>query len=302
MIELNQLRCFVATADELHFGRAAKRLNMTQPPLSRQIQLLERVIGVKLLERTSRQVSLTQAGSIFLVEARRIVRLVETATLAARQVGKGDIGRVAIGFTAVSGYSFVPRLVRMAQESLPMVALELFEMVSSAQVEGLFSGELDFALLRPPIEHAGFDVLPILREPLVAALGRDDPLTERDRLTLQDFDGRPLVMYSRLGAGYFHALLMRLFEVANVQPLLVQHVTQIHSMLGLVHAGLGAAIVPASAREMNFGDVAFRPLDTEPAAPVELWGAWHRDNQNPALAGMLSLFQAVGAVSGGLAR
>ncbi len=288
MIELNQLRCFVATAEELHFGRAARRLNMTQPPLSRQIQLLERVIGVRLLERTSRQVQLTAAGRVFLVEARRIVRLVEAATLAARQVGSGSVGRLSIGFTAVSGYSFVPALVRRASETFPMVQLELFEMVSSAQVEGLLSGQLDLALLRPPVEQAGFNVRPALREPLVAALRPEHPLAERDVLDLSDFDSRPLIMYSRLGAGYFHTLLMRLFEEVGCQPLLVQHVSQIHSMLGLVQAGLGAAIVPASAAGMHVGDVVFRPVTTDPADPVELWVVW-RDSENPMLSRMIDI-------------
>lgn len=289
MIELNQLRCFVATAEELHFGRAARRLNMTQPPLSRQIQLLERVIGVRLLERTSRQVQLTPAGRVFLVEARRIVRLAEAATFAARQVGQGNVGRLGIGFTAVSGYSFVPKLVRRAGETFPMLELELFEMVSSAQVEGLMSGQLDIALLRPPVEQAGFNVRPALREPLVAALRPEDPLALRETLTLQDFDSRPLIMYARLGAGYFHSLLMRLLEEAGSRPRLVQHVSQIHSMLGLVHAGLGTAIVPASAVDIHFGDVVFRPIETNPATPVELWVAWKIDNDNPALGDLLML-------------
>ena len=114
MFELSQLRCFVAAAEELHFGRAAARLNMTQPPLSRQIQLLERVLGVNLLDRTSRSVKLTPAGRIFLLEARRILRLAESAALAARRVAKGETGRIALGFTAASGYSFLPRLLHLA--------------------------------------------------------------------------------------------------------------------------------------------------------------------------------------------
>ena len=134
MFELSQLRCFVAAAEELHFGRAAKRLNMTQSPLSRQIQLLERILDVTLLERTSRNVALTPAGRVFLVEAQRIVRLAENAALAARRVAKGDAGKVAIGFTAVSGYSLVPGIVARARSALPNIDLELHEMVDRKSV------------------------------------------------------------------------------------------------------------------------------------------------------------------------
>src|SRR5690606_25154416 len=130
MFELSQLRCFVAVAEELHFGRAAQRLNMTQPPLSRQVQLLERILGVVLLDRTSRSVRLTPAGRSFLIEARRILRLAETASLTTRRIASGEEGRVAIGFTAASGYSFLPQLVELSRTRLPGVDLALREMVT----------------------------------------------------------------------------------------------------------------------------------------------------------------------------
>jgi DNA-binding transcriptional LysR family regulator len=119
MFELSQLRCFVATAEELHFGRAAQRLNMTQPPLSRQVQLLERILGVTLLDRTSRSVRLTPAGRAFLLEARRILRLAESAALATRRIASGEAGQIAIGFTAASGYNFLPRLVILSRPACP---------------------------------------------------------------------------------------------------------------------------------------------------------------------------------------
>jgi DNA-binding transcriptional LysR family regulator len=149
MFELSQLRCFVAAAEELHFGRAAQRLNMTQSPLSRQIQLLERILDVTLLERTSRTVSLTPAGRVFLIEARRIVRLAESASLSARRVAKGDAGKVAIGFTAVSGYTLVPQIVAQARASLPNIELELREMVSTDQTDALLTGLIDIGFVRP---------------------------------------------------------------------------------------------------------------------------------------------------------
>ncbi len=289
MFELSQLRCFVAAAEELHFGRAAQRLNMTQSPLSRQIQLLERVLDVMLLERTSRSVSLTPAGRVFLIEARRIVRLAESAQLSARRVAKGDAGKVAIGFTAVSGYDLVPQIVAQARAALPNIDLELREMVTTDQVDALLTGLIDIGFVRPPIARQEFDTAVVLHEPLVVALPAGDPRAAKSVLEPADFDGQPLIMYARQGAGYFHDMLIRLFDEAGVAPHYVQHVTQIHSMLGLVHAGLAAAIVPESASGLHLMDVQYRRLSTEPERPVELVMAWRRDNANPALGAMRRL-------------
>jgi len=289
MFELSQLRCFVAAAEELHFGRAAQRLNMTQSPLSRQIQLLERILGVTLLERTSRQVSLTPAGRVFLIEARRIVRLAESAALSARRVAKGDAGRVAIGFTAVSGYHFVPQIVAQARASLPNIDLELREMVTGDQVDALLTGLIDIGFVRPPLQRPELESFCVLNESLVVALPAGDARQSEAVLAPADFDEQPLIMYSRQGAGYFHEMLTRLFEDQQVRPVLIQHVTQIHSMLGLVHAGLAAAIVPESATGLHLMDVQFRRLATEPERPVELHLAWRRNNANPALEPMRRL-------------
>ena len=289
MFDLSQLRCFVAAAEELHFGRAAQRLNMTQSPLSRQIQLLERILDVMLLERTSRQVRLTPAGSAFLIEARRILRLAESAALSARRVARGDAGRVVIGFTAVSGYDLMPRIVAQAIARLPNIALELREMVTSEQVDALVTGLIDVAFVRPPIDRHEFESVCVLREPLIAALPAGDPRQARGVLVPADFDGLPLIMYARQGAGYFHEMLLKLFADAGAEPDYVQHVTQIHSMLGLVRAGLAAAIVPQAATSLHMTDVQFRTIRTEPENPVELVMAWRRDNSNPALAPMRQL-------------
>lgn len=289
MFDLSQLRCFVAAAEELHFGRAAQRLNMTQSPLSRQIQLLERILNVTLLERTSRQVSLTPAGSVFLIEARRIVRLADSAALSVRRVAKGNAGRVAIGFTAVSGYNIVPRIVAQARAKLPNIELELREMVSNEQVDALLTGLIDLGFVRPPVDRHEFESTCILQESLVAALPPGDVRQNKAFLELSDFDDRPLVMYARQGAGYFHNMVSRLFEEAKIFPHFVQHVTQIHSMLGLVQAGLAAAIVPESATGLHMNDVQFRRLSTRREKPVELHLAWRRDNDNPALDPMRQL-------------
>ena len=290
MFEFSQIRCFVAVAEDLHFGRAAARLNMTQPPLSRQIQLLERILGVTLLDRTSRLVRLTPAGRLFLIEARRILRLAESAALATRRVAFGDAGRISVGFTAASGYSLLPRLVALTKSRLPNVELTLYEMVTGDQIEALLTGRVDVGLVRPPIGRPDFNTRPLLSEGLVAALPRGDPRLAKTTLSLADFDAAPLIMYSMEGATYFHHMLVALFEQAGVSPIYAQHVTQIHSMLALVQANLGAALVPEAAVALHFDDVHFRPVKTWPdQRPAQLHMAWRKDNDNPPLHSFLDL-------------
>lgn len=289
--ELHQIRCFVAVADTLHFGKAAARMNMTQPPLSRQIQLLEHVLGVKLLDRTSRAVKLTPAGRVFLLEARRILRLTESAALATRRIASGEAGTIALGFTAASGYSFLPRLLLQRAARAPNIDVDLKEMVSAEQVESLLTGRIDVGLLRPPVTRGEFSTLKVASEGLVAALPFGDPRLAEASLTLKDFDRRPLIMYAPEGARYFRDMLAELFAHENVAPNGIQSLSQIHSMLALVRAGIGAAIVPEAAQSLHFDDVQFRPIVTTPAAPVELYAAWKSDNDNPALQGFLDLLR-----------
>jgi len=292
MFQLSQLRCFVAVAEELHFGRAAERLNMTQPPVSRQVQVLERILGVSLLDRTSRSVALTHAGADFLLEARRVLRLAETAAVNARRIAQGDAGRLAIGFTAASGYSILPRLIQLARRELPNVDLTLREMVTREQVEALIDGRIDIGLLRPPVNRLDFDTAPLTNEPLLAALPQGDPRLAKSELALADFDAAPFIMYSPEGAQYFYDMLVSLFRTAGVSPAFVQHMSQIHSMLALVHAGLGAALVPEAAASLHFNGVHFRPVATDPPKPVELVMTWRKANPNPSLRRFLSLRDA----------
>ena len=292
MFELSQLRCFVAAADELHFGRAAARLNMTQPPLSRQIQMLERAVGAALLERTSRSVRVTPAGRAFLVEARRILKLSESAALRAWRIAAGKAGSLSIGFTAAAGYNFLPRLIRLTCSHMPNVDLALKEMVSGEQVEGLLTGRIDLGLFRPPIDQRELESLCILQEPLVAAISSDDPRARQRSLRLQDFDNKPFIMYSTDGARYFHDLVTVLLNREQVSPKHVQYMTQIHSILALVSAGLGAAMVPAAARSLHFDGVTFRLIKTSPERPVELYLVWRKDSDNAVMSQFLELIRS----------
>lgn len=290
MFDLNQLRCFVTVAEELHFSRAAARLHMTQPPLSRQIQLLEHNIGTALFTRSNRVVRLTPAGRTLLPEARTILRLAESASLSARRVGLGEAGSVSIGFTAAAGYRFLPEAIAHLRKALPDIDLQLKEMVSHSQLEALDNGRLDLGLLRPPITRDGMRSRCVVRETLMAALPQDHPLAQQPSLKLRDFDRQPLVMYSPDEARYFYELVGRIFSRVGVAPHYEQHVSQVHSVLSLVRAGLGVALVPEAASSLRYEGIVYRNVTgLAPARPVELHMVWKDDNDNPALPQLLPL-------------
>jgi DNA-binding transcriptional LysR family regulator len=266
---------------------------MTQPPLSRQIQVLERVLDVQLLDRTSRSVRLTAAGRSFLPEALRILRLAETATYVTRQVAAGRAGVLKLGFTAASAYDFLPRLVIACRQAMPDVTLSLREMVTKDQVEAILSGQIDAGFIRPPVHHPELKAERALAEPLIVAMPADHPLAEQATLSLEDLRGAPFVGYAPHEASYFHDLLIGLFAGSGLQPRIVQQLTQIHSILALVRAGIGIALVPAAAERLRFEGLAFRPLALAAPRPAELYLAWKQENDVPLLAHLRALLHAL---------
>jgi DNA-binding transcriptional LysR family regulator len=247
------------------------------------VQLLEHRLGVELLKRSSRNVVLTTAGRCFLPEARQILRLAESASLAVQRAARGESGNVTIGFTAASGYGLMPAMITRCREKVPDVELTLKELVTTEQIQGLASGWLDLALLRPHAALSEFESRCVVREPLVAALPATHPLAHTRLPTLADFDAVPFVMYSPIEARYFHDLIAGTLSVAGVKPEYTQYTAQIHSILALVAAGLGVSLVPAAATNLRFAGVVFRPLrKVRSSAVVELHLAWRRESDNPA--------------------
>jgi DNA-binding transcriptional LysR family regulator len=288
VFSFGRLSCFIAVAEELHFGRAAERLHMTQPPLSRQIQQLEGELGVQLIDRTTRSVTLTPAGVAFLPDARRILQLAEGAAMTVKRVPAGDLGTVVVGFTAASAHVVLPLLLEEARQKLPDVKLELREMVTSVQLEGLLNGELDLGMARPPVKRPGLVSRPLLHEQLIAALPMGHPLADLGRqLTLNDLDGEDVIMYSPVQARYFNQLLISTFTIAGATPRYVQYVTQVHTMLVLVRSQIGIALVPASAATLHPEGVVFRSIGAFRERPVELDAVWRGDSTNPALLRLL---------------
>src|SRR3954453_15892050 len=197
-MELRHLRYFVAVAEELHFGRAARRLQLAQPPLSRQIQGLEQELGVRLLERTKRHVELTPAGKVFLEHARKLLTEADHAVAAARRAARGEIGRLAIGFVGAATYSALPELLRVFHTRFPDVELVLYEMTSAHQHDALREGRIEVGFVRPAIPDDTLARRVARGEPLVAALPAGHRLARRDEpIPLSDLAGEPFILFPR---------------------------------------------------------------------------------------------------------
>ncbi|PTM51912.1 LysR family transcriptional regulator [Phreatobacter oligotrophus] len=295
MFDLGQLRCFVAVADELHFGRAAMRLNMTQPPLSRQIQILERILDVQLIERSSRSVKLTPAGQSFLPEARHILGLAESSALLVKRVARGRAGSLKLGFTAASAYSYLPSLIAACRSELPDVALSLKEMVSGDQLKRLLAGEIDVGLMRPPMPPVGFRSFRVIAEPMLVALPRNHPRARQASVTLEQLAADPFIMYAPYESRYFHDLVVEILARGGLSPNYVQYLAQIHSILALVHAGVGIAIVPQAADNLQFRNVVLRPIASQKPALAELYMVWREQSTNPAIPILLDVARKMAA-------
>ena len=282
MVSFAQIRVFAAIAEELHFGRAAKRLNLTQPPLSRHLHMLEDELGVQLLERTSRSVRLTASGRAFLAEARSLLQQRENAIKVARQASARKGGAVTIGFVGATSYGYLPWLAGRIRTEMAEVEVTFEEMASREQLKAIRSGQIDFGLVRPLQVSEPVRSMRVHREGLVMALPHAHPLALRKRPELRQIEGEPFIMYSQ-GGPYMRALLASAFEANDVRPRIVQQMSQAQSILSLVSAGIGIAIVPDDARNAAFDNIVFRPVRLGPTVFAELHGIWRNDNRNGAL-------------------
>jgi DNA-binding transcriptional LysR family regulator len=280
--DLAQLTCFVAVAEELHFGRAAERLCMTQPPLSRQIQLLEHSLGIRLFERTSRVVRLTAAGRVFLTDATRLLNLAKQAEATAQRTSRGESGRVILGFTTVMGFDLMPRLIASIQRKLPDIDVVLREMVTVDQLKALESNAIDAGFLWPLASRLSLKYQTVYRDPLMAVLPLGHPLASRGTIALSDLNDLPFIMYSSEQGRYFYSLVNGLLLSSGVMPKFIQYLGQVLSVVGLVRTGMGVSIVPASVSRFHFDDVVFKPI-SQMDVIAEGRMVWRADNQNPAL-------------------
>jgi DNA-binding transcriptional LysR family regulator len=268
-MELRHLRYFVAVAEELHFRRAAERLHVSQPPLSQQIKALEDEVGVRLLTRTSRHVELTDAGRTFLQLARRTIAEAEHATEAARRVARGELGWLRLGFVDSAAYELLPQMLRTFHARYPDVRLDVRELPTEVQLD-LIGSELDLGIVRDPRleEDSPLTVTPLVREPLLAVLPDTHRLAKTARIELSDLAGEPFVMVSRAGTPTVHDHIVALCLRAGFSPHTVEEALQYSSILGLVAADYGVAVVPACVTLLRFAGVAYVPLDDPDAVSV----------------------------------
>lgn len=282
MFEFRQLQCFVAVGEELNFRRAAVRMHMTQPPLSRQVRLLEHEMQVALFVRTSRSVKLTPAGDAFLREARRLIALAENASSSAQRIARGESGLLNLGFTAGSSYSLLPRLLAHTNTYLKDIDIVLHEMLTRDQINALNAHAIDVSVLRPTPSTPNIEATCVAREMMLLAVPHGHRLAKGRMPTIKDLKGEPFITFSPADGPYFYELVERIFSSAGVPTQYVQRVGQIHSILALVSAGQGIALVPESARALHFDRVAIRKIKMPPVF-AELYLAWAKDNANPAL-------------------
>ncbi|MCF3933775.1 LysR family transcriptional regulator [Acuticoccus sp. M5D2P5] len=291
MIETRLLRSFATVADELHFGAAARRLNIAQPALSRQIQQLEARLGVTLLDRTARRVSLTAAGRAFLARARRVLADLDEAAAEARRVAEGQEGAIRVGFIHSSTYGIAPQIIRHFREHYPLVVLDLHEMPIDQQLAALLDGTIDVGILRPPLADPRLATRVLAEERFVIALPRGHPLAERERVTLRALAGERFILFTQERSPLFYERIQSMCQAAGFTPDVQQHATQIHTMVGLVAAGIGIAILPEVARNLHLPGVAFCAIEENPAA-VEVALGWRTSDTNPALAAFLAVTDA----------
>ena len=279
-MELRQLRHFVAVAEELHFGRAAERLHMTQPPLSQSIQALEADLGVQLFFRTKRTVRLTPTGKEWLPYARRVLSEATALPELARRLSQGEVGRLRMAFV-----SFLPKLISRFKESFPEVEIDLNEATSDVQIDSLLAGELDIGLMIPPPNRAmpaPLGYVPISSEELVVAVPSrwmegGSPAKENGTISFADLKDKPLVLFPRNGAPVLHDLVTRLYADHGAQPVIGQRAMQMQTIVNLVAEGMGLAFVPSCMSSLSPAGVTYVRL-REGAPKTEVGMGWRPDD------------------------
>lgn len=270
LIELRLWRQFVAVAEELHFGRAARGLHMTQPPLTQGIAQLERLLGARLFERTKRSVRLTPAGDALLPSARDLLARAQALPAQARAAAEGELGRLRLAFVSTVGFALLPQWLRAFRARHPQVQMELIESTGDVQLEAFARGDIDagFMLHSPGFAPPGLQHLQVAREPLVLALPEAHALAHAPRLNLAAVLAQPLVIFPRRIVPSLHDAILGMYHAAGREPRIAQEAIQMQTIVNLVSAGLGLAWVPESVRQFQRSGVVYRQVGGKQAASV----------------------------------
>jgi DNA-binding transcriptional LysR family regulator len=296
-MELRHLRYFVAVAEELHFGRAAARLHLSQPPLSRQIRELEEELGVCLFERDRRRVALTSAGSAFLAEARDILSRSDRAGERVRRVSRGELGEIDVGFVTSATTEVFAAILRDFRRARPDVEVHLYDQMPQQQLDGLRAGRLDVGFLRPPIPDPLLRHECVWRDALALALPADHPLAKEERVRWTDITREPFVGVPWQQSPGFHSVFYEACRAAGFVPQIKQYANDLPTVIWLVSIGTGVAVVTAGLASLARPSVAFRPLEPS-GPPVEMVVAWRRNETSPVVDAFLEVTRStVGAAS-----
>lgn len=291
-MELRHLRYFVAVAEELHFGRAAERVHIAQPPLSQQIRRLEDELGVQLFDRTKRRVELTLAGRAFLGEARQTLARAEQAVRAAQQASRGEVGELAVGFVGSATYLIVPLVLRTFRHRFPKVELLLEELSPAEQAERLRLGQIHVGFFRSVSDDEALTFEWILEERLVMALPKSHRLARQHRVELAKLAGDSFVLFPRAIGPGFYDLIVSQCRRAGFTPRVALEASSVQTIVGLVAAGMGVALVPASCQNFRRAGVIYKAI-REPGPTVKMAVAWRRDDRSPVLRAFLEVVREV---------
>ena len=285
-MELRQVQAFLAVAEEMHVGRAAERLAVNQPTLSRQIAALERVVGVPLFDRSRRRLALTPAGAEFLTGAGDLVRRADTLVDGARRAQRGELGVLRVGFVQSATFQALPRLLTGFRRVCPDVEVVVTAMTTLRQKAALRDGTLDAGLLRPTFDEPGIATRTVSEDPLVAALPAGHPLAARPRLTLADLAGEEFVFYEREAGPAVYDRIVGYCLSAGFTPRIAQDALDVQTIVALVAAGLGVSLLISPTPHSDEQAVVFRSL-TDDLPPWEMALAWSPENHSPVLAQLL---------------
>jgi DNA-binding transcriptional LysR family regulator len=289
-VELRHLQSFIAVAIELNFTRAAWRLNIAQPPLSQRIRELEEELGVKLFDRSTRKVSLTIPGKVFLEQVQPIFQQLDGAVEACRRAERGETGRLRLGYTGRASQERLPSLVRDFRRACPDVNLDILGPLATGELRlKLLNDELDAALCFLPIEGPGMQSLVFMESELSIALNEAHPLAQAANLTLSQLASEPFVAYPAGKGFHLRKAMDELCQKAGFVPRVVRETAASQTLLCLIAAGAGVGLIPREIEALNIEGVVYRPLPPD-IGRLRHGLAWLSGNANPALAALLTMF------------
>jgi DNA-binding transcriptional LysR family regulator len=291
-MEMRHLRYFLTVAQTLNFTKAAELLHMAQPPLGRQIRELEKELGTELFNRIGKRISLTSAGQVFAERAQNILAAVDAAVVDSQRAARGEIGHIAVGFFEHIAYTLLPTLLRECQQQFPDLTVELRWYTSSEQVNALTRGDVDLAFVRSIPPEADLNATLILQEPFYVAIAKDHPLATKPQISITDCAQLRVINYKKNVAPDYHAIINQLCALAGFAPSPLFEMGQIYASLGLVSAGFGVTLVPASVQRVHMDNVVYRPL-REQHAKSELFLAWKTPAPQAALNAFVQLAKEI---------